>query len=866
MFFPSAFSVRREGFSCKFIRRDHKYTFGLRNVNDLILSLFALEMRALLLRPSTKPTHLRDNCLQMSRPARLVSALAFVAINLCAQTPYKAADLGRQVLDASLDPAQCYHVHDLRIHQSDADFYLTDGYLIFGKPVDGVPVSAVFTTEVEGGDAEVVLLPPDRAERRTLAAFTSSPNLNEHFTHALFFFTDGTAQSLAESIRAEGGREKDPAVGLLMAEKWAPTITAVSGGLETRLVLDLFTPASERRGFFQATLRGRRLGEFEIVRDEREPEQILAGKITESGPAIQWDTWTRFVARDRRNMPAPAPEEEILAYHIDATVDTALSMHCVTRIQVRITAQSSNVLPFEIDAAMRVVSAKVDGIPVETFRRESPRDGLMQDSGDILFLVVPAQPFEPGSVHEIEIVHEGKVFQDTGNQIYTVRARGTWYPGRGPQFAAYDVTCRYPASLDLISAGAIKEDHTENGVRTTRRVPEGRLRLLGVNLGSYVRHESQQNGITLAVSANRAFEDSLRTVVAAPIVPPVPLRAGRGGPGRGPEPPSIQLAPPPANPAARLDAIFADMQAAIAYFRSKFGDPPLNRIEVSPVTGRFGQGFSGMIYLPTVTYLDPALVSERGGSALDQAFMDELLRAHEIAHQWWGNIVTTDSYHHEWLMESLASYSALMFLESTLGQKAVEKILDYDRAQLLVKGPDGATAESRGPVVEGRRLESSTAPGASDAVIYGKGTWIIHMLRRRLGDTNFLKMLAELRRRYEWKTVTTDDFRQLCAEFLPPGSPDRTLSDFFDQWVYDTGMPTLQLTYSVNGRKLTGTVTQTDAPDDFSVTVPVEIRSGTAKPIVRQVRSANGPVKFTADVAGPGAKAVLDPGWSILRR
>jgi len=79
-------------------------------------------------------------------------------------------------------------------------------------------------------------------------------------------------------------------------------------------------------------------------------------------------------------------------------------------------------------------------------------------------------------------------------------------------------------------------------------------------------------------------------------------------------------------------------------------------------------------------------------------------------------------------------------------------------------------------------------------------------------------------------------------------------------------MPTLKLTYTVVGHKLTGTITQTDAPDDFYATVPVEIRTGAGKPIVKLVRASDEPAKFTVDVPGPGAKAVLDPNWSILRR
>ena len=81
------------------------------------------------------------------------------------------------------------------------------------------------------------------------------------------------------------------------------------------------------------------------------------------------------------------------------------------------------------------------------------------------------------------------------------------------------------------------------------------------------------------------------------------------------------------------------------------------------------------------------------------------------------------------------------------------------------------------------------------------------------------KMLAELRRRYEFKGIETEEFRRLCAEFMPPGSTDAKLENFFDQWVYGTGVPTLKLSYSVKGKpgayKLTGTVSQSDAGRGF---------------------------------------------------
>jgi aminopeptidase N len=172
--------------------------------------------------------------------------------------------------------------------------------------------------------------------------------------------------------------------------------------------------------------------------------------------------------------------------------------------------------------------------------------------------------------------------------------------------------------------------------------------------------------------------------------------------------------------------------------------------------------------------------------------------------------------------------------------------------------------------VQGRRLEGSNNPNASNAVIYGKGTWIMHMLRRRLGDERFVKMLAELRRRYEWKTLDTDSFRLLCAEFLPPGAPDAKLESFFDQWVYGTGVPALKLVSSVKGKpgayKLTGVITQTEVSEDVSVQIAVEIQAGKNKPIVRLVRTSSEPVEFTVAVPTANTKAVLDPGMAILHK
>jgi len=137
---------------------------------------------------------------------------------------------------------------------------------------------------------------------------------------------------------------------------------------------------------------------------------------------------------------------------------------------------------------------------------------------------------------------------------------------------------------------------------------------------------------------------------------------------------------------------------------------------------------------------------------------------------------------------ALANYSALLLLEKRKGTHAVEVVLEDYRNHLLVRSENGHTLESAGPITWGIRLQSSLAPGAWRAVTYEKGTWIIHMLRRRLGDEKFLELLHEVCTRYRFKPLSTAQFREMAEKYMPPKSPDASLRGFFENWVYGTGV------------------------------------------------------------------------------
>jgi hypothetical protein len=779
-----------------------------------------------------------------------------------AQAAVSAADLSRQVREISLDAGECYRVRDLALPKDEARFFFTDGYLIFAKPVAGVRMSAVFTADAEGGDAEVLVLPPNRGERRSLASYIGSPNLDEHLSAAVLIFSDDTYAKLTEQIPRNAANRKSAEMGAMMAEQWTPVVRNIAASFQARLVWDVLLGEPQSHGFLAVSMRGAKLGTFDLYYDRSAREQIVMGKLNTRGNLLYFDVWTSFVAKPFRNRPVD-PDLTLDDFRIEATLQPDLSLSVVTRVKAKAGRAALPVLAFDVAHPMNISAALVDGKPAEVLQRESLREELLRNVGNEMFLVVPPTPLQPGREYELEFRHAGKVIFDAGNHVYYVGARGNWFPNIGLQFAKYDLTFRYPKDLDLVTAGELVEEHDDGDWRVTRRRTSAPIRMAGFNLGQYERIKFKRNGYTLEVCANRAIEPALASKETAMAV--------EAPSASRPHQPEIMILPPelPPDPQVRLQEIASEVAAAVEFMAARFGPPALPTLTVAPVPGRFGQGFPGLIYLSTMSYLAPQNKAIRSLDAHGRLFFSDILQAHETAHQWWGNVVTAAGYHDEWLMEALANYSALLYLENKNGAPPVAMALDSYKANLL-QTANGKTVDSAGPIVLGGRLENSLAPTAYYNITYGKGSWILHMLRRRMGDDRFLAMLLELRKEYERKPLSTEDFRAVAARFLPEKSEDSQLESFFDQWVYSTGIPSLKLSYTVKGKgpavRLTGTVTQSDVDSDFSVLAPVEIQLGHGKILTHWVRTAEGAVTFSVPLAQAPVKVQLDPDFSVLRR
>jgi hypothetical protein len=790
--------------------------------------------------------------------------LAFALLARLPLVAGSAADVARAIRENSFDRDECYRVRDLTLIKEDIHVYLTDGYLIFSKPVAGRPIAAVFLADTDGGDGEVMLLPPDRAERRSLATYIDSPNLDEHFRGAVFLFTGDVYDALKKQLPDNPANRKIPELGALLDEQWTSALRNLGAGYQTRLALDRLGWPASRPGLLVAFFQGIKLGNFDVVFDPSSSEQILVGQLTTRDSRLYFDTWTSFAARSARLHPAPRKPELLLRdYRIQAVVNEDLSLSAVTRVKVTPAAGGTSVAPFEIAPEMAVTEATVDGRPAEVLQSDALRVNLMR-GGNNLFLVVPPEALRQGVEYEFEFHHSGKVIHDAGDRVFYVSARGAWYPMFGQQFASYDLLFRYPHDLDLVTPGEVVEDRTEGDWRTTRRRTPSPIRVAAFNLGNYEHVRLERAGYTVDVCANRTLERALQPR-PQPILtsPPATVMQRRR---------QLDLveAPMEPSPQPRLQVLASEVASALEYMASRFGPPALAHLTVSPIPGMFGQGFPGLIYLSTLSYLK-SLPASRGPTTLQvELFFQDVLQAHEVAHQWWGNCVTAATYRDAWLMEALANYSALLYLEKRKGGHSVELMLDSYRADLLARSDSGQIVDSTGPIVLGPRLENSQEPRAWRDIIYGKGSWIIQMLRRRMGDERFFSMLRELMTRYGGKEISTEGFRELAAQFLPPKSDDPKLEAFFEQWVYGTGIPSLKLAWSIKGKapslRLVGTLTQSDVGEDFSALAPVEIQVARARTITQWVRSATDPVTFTAVLTQPPLKVALDPHYAILRR
>jgi peptidase M1-like protein len=768
---------------------------------------------------------------QQMRICLLLSAAVLPFAALAIEEP-SAASLGASIRQLSLDPAETYHVRDLRISRGDIKLYLTDGILSFATPIAGRPIAAVFTTVgVDAGDAEVLVVPPGRGERASLAYFAHTPTLDEHFDRAVFLFTDGMHEEVVKQVRASGLQNADNAAKTLSAD-WDSTLRNLAGDLDVPIIANMLNRGPAALGLFYAVIGGRSLGTFDLTYEPKQFESNAVGRVAyiEKSPRLQ--IWTSFPPR-RRDVPVPPDEFKVENYRIEATIHDDLRVSAATRFRLTPQINQGRAIELQISQLMHVTAASINGEPAEVFQHESVRGSdEYYVSG---FLVVSSKPLAPGQPVEVEVHHEGYVIKDAGEDVYFVEARNVWFPHRDLESSGFDLIFRCPARLRVVSSGRLISETVDGEQRVVHRTLTSPEQFVGFNVGDFVGVNRDQSPFHIECFANRFL---LKTASHRDLA-----ASSHRQPFDGSDAP------------LSLESLATETGRILEEFSRQWGPLPETNVAVTPIPGTFGQGFPGLIYLSTVSYLPTEQRPPQIRDSILNVFYSDVLLAHEVAHQWWGNLVMPGDYRTDWLMEALANYAALQDYERKRGPAAFHQIMAFNNAELTQPGPDGKVMEAVGPVDLGIRLKNSSSENAWRIVIYDKGTFIIRMLHHRLGNAGFRDMLRALASEYAGKKISNEEFRKLAARFLPKSDPDSSLELFFDAWVYGTGIPKLSIK---SGRPSSGeyTLMQTGVDDDFTVDVPIIIKTGNRAPLVKWIRSSSDGTPFTAP-AGPSVEVFL---------
>jgi aminopeptidase N len=253
--------------------------------------------------------------------------------------------------------------------------------------------------------------------------------------------------------------------------------------------------------------------------------------------------------------------------------------------------------------------------------------------------------------------------------------------------------------------------------------------------------------------------------------------------------------------------------------------------------------FGGMENASAIFYYEESVYSEQE---------EEALIAHEIAHQWFGNMATEKSFHHLWLSEGFATYMTHCYLESKYGDSILKARLQSDREKIN-------EFLSRAP----RSVIDSTANYMSllNANSYEKGSWVLHMIRRQVGNELFQKIIRTYYEQYRGRNADTDDFRRIVESLT-----GQDWSAFFNQWLRHKANPSLQINWSnsEDGKWITLNIKQLQAGDPFTFPLPIDIinTKGEKKRIELAISKATQPFVLASN--GTVSGLIVDPDTNLL--
>jgi hypothetical protein len=686
--------------------------------------------------------------------------------------------------NAAPDASQGAPVADLTLKRDAATLHFTKGTLNLLLPTEGRVWGAIFV-----GEGTFTVSTPISVEQEQLRKTFGTKDVVTPLRTAVLFFTDTTAAELSHALR----------LGDL-----AP-LTDDKGWVSRALMLPLLDAAP---GFFYAHVAEDRGDPVMYMVDPYDAEQISVAR--RAGGKVHGqvrEVVAQFPSRDECAAGSSVQQEDLDLvrvdhYDIESTLDNDLDYTGRAIEHVQRGDSSYPWVPFTLYPDLRVDSVRWVAGPDVAFVQPKESGALWVD--------LSAAPADPS---DLAFYYHGDLL-DRRQGFLVMKTFTSWYPmhayGRP---ATYRLTFQMPRKYQMATVGHLVSKKA--GDKTVTRVWETpTVRRVAFNMGTF------GSGVVRADSPRVTVQVSRGALL---------VQGRRPGGGGADASQGFSIFD------SRAGGVAADVSQAFSFFGQVFGPTPVNDFTATEIYVAEGEAFPGLVLLSWTTF-----------QQTDKKGYDEMFRAHEVAHQWWGIGVRPATYHDWWLAEGFSEFAGIWYMARVRGSLDLyERRLEDSKKEILQRRDDAA------PIWLGTRAATSRHPEDYQTVVYGKGAWVLNMLHSLLTNYNrpaedaFGGLMHDFYSSHLGGAVTTEDFQQAVAKRLGAEGADW----FFKEWVYGSAIPKYIFSYKVDAQpdgqyKVRVRVRQEKVPDDFKMLVPILLDFGAKGTRVERIM-VSGPLTET---------------------
>ena len=281
----------------------------------------------------------------------------------------------------------------------------------------------------------------------------------------------------------------------------------------------------------------------------------------------------------------------------------------------------------------------------------------------------------------------------------------------------------------------------------------------------------------------------------------------------------------------------ANSKEILEFYIDLFGKYPFQKLASVQSTTRYG----GMENASCIFYPEQAFTGE-------QKFDNTI--AHEIVHQWFGNSASEIDWPHVWLSEGFATYFTDVYIEKTKGDSIFQHRMQQERARVLKFHETTKTA-----VVD---VKTSDYLKLLNPNSYQKGAWVLHMLRKKLGDEAFYKGIKAYYEKYKYRSASTNSFKRVMA-----ATSGKNLDVFFKQWLENPGHPVLKTQWLYFNKRIRIMIEQVQGGIfEFPLDVELIYEDGTSEIKTIEIDYLNAP--YSIETSGDVKDIKFDPNTWLL--